>query len=114
MKTSSACCTRRQLFSKGAILAAIGGVLAPLSSEALPARRVARRTTRRVVRRHMYALPVGAAAFSWGAYSYYRYNNMYYYPYMYSGRTVYIEVDIDSRGYPLPPPHPSEVDFGGY
>lgn len=113
MKTSF---TRRQLFTKGSLMAALGVILAPTSSEALPvhrvARRTSRRTTRRVARRHMYALPVGAAAFSWGAYNYYRYNNMYYYPYMYGGRTVYVEVDIDARGYPLPPPNPSEVDFG--
>ena len=93
-------------------------VLLSLSStpeaQALPvhsvARRTVRRTTRRVVRRHMFGLPAGAALFPFGAYRYYRYAGLYYYPYMIGGRTTYIQVDVDAGGNPLPPPPASQVE----
>jgi hypothetical protein len=74
-------------------------------------RRVARRTSRRVTRRHMYALPIGYATYRWGAYNYYRVGGLFYYPYMYQGRTVYVEINIDGSGHPLPPPPASEIDI---
>jgi hypothetical protein len=59
----------------------------------------------------MWALPAGAAAFRWGAYSNYRAGGRYNYPYMMGGRTVYVQIDVDSSGNPLPPPPPSEIDI---
>ena len=72
-------------------------------------RRTARRTTRRVVRRHYWGMPAGAVAFRWGGYRYFHAGGLYYYPYMFSGRTVYVQVTVDSGGHPLPPPPPSQV-----
>lgn len=75
-------------------------------------RRTVRRTTRRVVRRHMiYGLPYGYRPYAWGGYSYYVAGSSYYYPYMYGGRTVYVIVEVDSYGRPLPPPAIDEIEF---
>ena len=68
------------------------------------ARRTSRRTARRVTRRHMYTLPAGYRAVTYGAHRYYYYGGLYYYPYYVEGRTVYIHVDVNSSGQPLPPP----------
>lgn len=72
-------------------------------------RGVARRTSRRVTRRHLYGLPGGYRPYRWGAYNYYRVGSLFYYPYMYQGRTVYIEINVDSGGNPLPPPPASQA-----
>lgn len=83
-------------------------------AQALPvhrvARRTARRTTRRVVRRHMFFMPAAAAAVTFGPYRYFRYNGIYYYPYMMGGRTTYIEIDVDASGHPMAPPPASQVE----
>ena len=82
--------------------------------QALPANRVARRTsrrtTRRVARRHLYGMPPSSVVVPFGAYRYYRYSGIYYYPYMLGGRTTYIEMDNDASGRPLPPPPPEQVE----
>ena len=67
------------------------------------ARRTTRRTARRVTRRHVYTLPVGYAAVTYGGYRYYRSGGIYYYPYYVSGQTVYVEVPVDPNN-PAPPP----------
>ncbi len=96
-------------------VATISTVLLSLSSasetQALPARRVARRTTRRVVRRHMYGLPAGSALYPYGRYRYYRCGGLYYYPYMIGGRTTYIQIDVNTNGQPLPPPPASQMEM---
>ena len=70
------------------------------------ARRTSRRTARRVTRRHMWALPAGYRVVNRGAYRYYYYGGAYYYPYYKSGRTVYVEVDINGG-----PPPASEIEI---
>lgn len=75
------------------------------------ARRTARRTSRRVTRRHLYGLPAGYRSYYWGGHSYYLAGGVYYYPYFYGGRTVYVEIEVDSSGRPYPPPAASEIDF---
>ncbi len=104
-----------------ALMVAGAVALAPANLQALPrgpvyrapvrgtARRTARRTTRRVTRRHYWALPGPYTPFRWGAYNYYRCGGIFYYPYMFGGRTVYVEVNVDSSGNPLPPPPPDQV-----
>ena len=72
-------------------------------------RRTARRTTRRVARRHYYALPVGYRPYVWRSHRYYYYSGIYYYPYYISGRTVYVEIDVDDDGKPLEPPPASTI-----
>jgi hypothetical protein len=62
----------------------------------------------RVARRHMYALPGGYRWITCGAYRYAFAGGIYYYPYMMSGRTVYIEIDVQN-GRPMAPPPPSQV-----
>jgi len=72
-------------------------------------RSTARRTARRVTRRHVYTLPRTHYVVTLGGrYRYYVYEDdddekVYYYPYYISGRTVYIEVDVDVNN-PGPPP----------
>ena len=93
-------------------------VVAPESVEALPrdrargrqAARYSRQTGRQVSRarrRGYYALPRGAVLRPFGPYRYYFAGGRWYYPYMYGGRTVYIDIDVDAQGNPEPPP-PSE------
>jgi len=75
--------------------------------------RDARQTGRqvsRVRRRGCYALPHGAALFTYGGFRYYRVGARYYYPYMYGGRTVYIDIDVNG-GHPLPPPAAGSIDI---
>ena len=75
-------------------------------------RQVSRNTkqsARQISRRHFYTLPSGYRWVTRGAYRYCYYQNRYYYPYMHGGQTVYIEVDVDSDGEPLPPPPAEEV-----
>ena len=92
--------------------------------EALPADRAAgrqsarnsRQTGRQVSRarrRGCYAMPPGAVAFTYGGYRYYRVGPRFYYPYMYMGRTVYIDIDVHG-GYPAPPPAPGSIDIDIY
>lgn len=91
-------------------LAVVALMAAAPEANALPhARRVARRTTRRVVRRHLWALPAGAVPITLGGYRYYRYGGAYYYPYLASGRTIYVEVN---GGYPPPPAAEVMYDLG--
>lgn len=73
-------------------------------------RRTTRRTTRRVARRHLFLMPAGAVAVSYGAYRYFHHGGIYYYPYMIGGRTTYVEVDVDVSGKPLAPPPAAEVE----
>ena len=73
-------------------------------------RGTARRTSRRVTRRRMYTLPAGYRVVNRGAYRYYYYSGVYYYPYYISGQTVYVEVDVDVNGNPESPPPASEVN----
>jgi hypothetical protein len=71
------------------------------------------RQTSRARRRGCYALPHGAATFAYGGFRYYRVGPRYYYPYMYGGRTVYIEIDVVG-GYPAPPPAAGSIDIDIY
>ena len=109
--------------------------LAPTESQALPADRAAGRQnargsrqsgragaqdsrqsgrqTSRARRRGYYGLPAGAAPYAYGGYNYYRAGGRYYYPYMYGGRTVYIDVDV-SGGRPMPPPPVGSIDIDIY
>lgn len=99
-------------------------ILAPVESQALPRDRAAgrqgardsRQTGRQVSRarrRGCYALPHGAAPFAYGGYRYYRVGPRFYYPYMYMGRTVYIDINV-SGGYPAPPPPVGSIDIDIY
>jgi hypothetical protein len=67
----------------------------------------------RARRRGCYVLPVGAAVFVHSGYRYYRVGPRYYYPYMYNGRTVYIDIDVVG-GYPSPPPPAGSIDVDIY
>lgn len=109
--------------------------LAPVESQALPVDRAAGRQgardsrqsgrqgaqysrqagrqTSRARRRGCYGLPPGAAPFSYGGYRYYRVGGRYLYPYMYGGRTVYIDIDVNG-GYPAPPPPAGSIDIDIY
>ena len=71
------------------------------------------RQVSRARRRGCYALPHGAAPFAYGGYRYYRVGPRFYYPYMYGGRTVYIDIDV-SGGYPAPPPPAGSIDITIY
>ena len=106
------------------IAAVTTAVLAPVDSQALPVDRAAGRQgarasrqsgrqTSRARRRGYYGLPGGAVPFAHGGYSYYRVGGRYLYPYMYGGRTVYIDVDV-SGGYPAPPPPAGSIDIDIY
>ena len=99
-------------------------VLAPAESEALPVDRMAGRQgarnsrqagrqTSRARRRGCYGLPGGAMPYMYGGYRYYRVGPRYYYPYMYMGRTVYIDIDVRG-GYPAPPPPVGSIDITIY
>ena len=96
-------------------------LLSPSQVEALPIdRQVGRmqardsrqagRQTSRARRRGFYGLPGGAVPFAYGGYRYYRVGPSYYYPYMYGGRTVYIQINVQG-GYPAPPPPPGSIDI---
>ncbi len=99
-------------------------ILSPTSSQALPVDRArgrqgARdsrqdgRQTSRARRRGCYALPGGARPFAYGGYHYYRVGPRFYYPYMYMGRTVYIDINV-SAGNPMPPPPIGSIDIDIY
>ncbi len=99
-------------------------VLAPADSQALPADRAAGRQgardsrqtgrqTSRARRRGYYSLPGGAVPFTYGGYHYYRAGARFYYPYMYGGRTVYIDIDVNG-GHPAPPPPAGSIDIDLY
>lgn len=72
------------------------------------------RTTGRVVSRSRfrgcYVLPRGAVVFPFGGYRYYRVGPRFYYPYMYGGRTVYIDINVVA-GNPAPPPPAGSIDI---
>lgn len=57
----------------------------------------------------MYAMPAGYRVVPYGRYKYYYQGGIYYYPYMFGGRTVYVQVDVNASGQPLPPPPPSQI-----
>lgn len=57
-----------------------------------------------------YVLPAGAQRFAHGGYHYYRAGETYYYPYIYSGRTIYVTMQTD-HGVPLPPPPVSGMEI---
>lgn len=92
-------------------------VLTPTETQALPVdRRAARQAGRqasRARRRGYYGLPVGAVPYAYGGYRYYRVGNSYYYPYMYGGRTVYVDVEVYG-GCPAPPPPIGSIDIYFY
>ncbi|MFV1994861.1 MAG: hypothetical protein ACC661_05440 [Verrucomicrobiales bacterium] len=100
---------RRPVAHRRAPVAHRGVVAAPAVRGT--ARRTARRTTRRVARRRMHTLPAGYRMINYGAYRYYVVGGVYYYPYYVSGQPVYIEVDIDANGQPLPPPPANEIAY---
>jgi hypothetical protein len=61
-------------------------------------------SARQISRRHFYTIP--AAGYRWvtyGTYRYCYYGGLYYYPYMYGGKTVYIQVNATVSN-PVPPP----------
>jgi hypothetical protein len=91
---------------------ASGPARRPAVAPASAVRGTARRTTRRVARRRIYTLPAGYRAVTRGAYRYYFYSGIYYYPYLISGKTVYVEVDVDASGNPQNPPPASEITSG--
>ena len=107
------------------IVAAVAtATLAPVESQALPrdraaGRQVARgsrqtgRQVSRARRRGYYGLPGGAVPFVHGGFRYYRVGGRYLYPYMYGGRTVYIDIDVNG-GYPAPPPPVGSIDIDIY
>ncbi len=66
-------------------------------------------SARQISRRHFYTLPAGYRPVTYGAYRYYYVGGLYYYPYMDAGTTVYINVDVDASGNPIPPPPASAV-----
>jgi hypothetical protein len=98
--------------------------LTPSESQALPVDRMAGRQgarnsrqqgrqTSRARRRGCYGLPGGALPFAYGGYRYYRVGPRFYYPYMYMGRTVYIDINVNG-GYPAPPPPIGSIDIDIY
>jgi hypothetical protein len=88
-------------------------VLAPTETQALPVHRRAARQAYRARCRAYYGLPVGAVPFVYGGYRYYRVGGAYYYPYMYGGRTVYVDVGVYG-GYPVAPPPIGSIDIYFY
>ncbi|MFT5410023.1 MAG: Ni/Co efflux regulator RcnB [Verrucomicrobiales bacterium] len=61
-----------------------------------------RQSVRQISRRHFYALPTGYRWVTFGKYRYCYHGGLHYYPYMHSGKTVYIQVDVSSSS-PTPP-----------
>ncbi len=115
MQHSTNSINRRRAFT--GLLTAAFGLFSAQTAAAYPygqvrrvSRRTSRRTMRRVARRHFYTMPHGCVPFRWGAYNYYRLGSIFYYPYMLHGRTIYVEVDVDSSGRPLAPPPASQID----
>ncbi|MFT4548693.1 MAG: hypothetical protein ACI8XO_001490 [Verrucomicrobiales bacterium] len=105
-----------------AIVGTASVVVMTQEAEALPVDRArgrqgargSRQTGRQVSRarrRGYHSLPVGYRPFRYGRYSYYVAAGRYYYPYMYSGRTVYITINVDASGNPTPPPAPGSIDI---
>lgn len=79
--------------------------------------RASRQTGRQVSRarrRGVYSLPAGYRPYSYGSYNYYFAGGRYYYPYMYGGRTVYINIEVSASGNPGPPPAPGSIDIDIY
>lgn len=106
------------------VIAVTMAALVPAESQALPVDRArgragardSRQTGRQISRarrRGCYALPRGAAPFVFGGYRYYRVGPRFYYPYMYGGRTVYIDINV-SGGNPAPPPPAGSIDIDIY
>jgi hypothetical protein len=95
-----------------AIVGTASVVVMTQEAEALPVDRARGRQGARGSRRRGYhSLPVGYRPFRYGRYSYYVAAGRYYYPYMYSGRTVYITINVDASGNPTPPPAPGSIDI---
>ncbi len=67
------------------------------------------RQTSRARRYGYYTLPAGSTPFVYSGVRYYRTRGLYYYPYFYGGRTVYVQVDVNG-GYPAPPPAAGSID----
>ena len=57
------------------------------------------RQTSRARRRYYWGMPPGCRAVRVGAHMYYHAHGVYYYPYYYGGRQVYVEVNVNG---PLP------------
>jgi hypothetical protein len=115
------------------MLIAVVEMLIAASAQALPRDRIAGRHMARYDRRHgqawrapidratgravsrarwrgFYALPRGAVVYRYGGYSYYRAGGVYYYPYVYGGRTVYVNVNV-VNGRPAPPPPAGSINI---
>ena len=56
-----------------------------------------------------YALPRGCAWRTYAGRRYCYYGGLYYYPYVYGGKTVYINIEVNSSGHPMAPPPSSQV-----
>ena len=98
----------------GAAMAVSTLVFVPASLQALPyyhpvSRSTTKTASRHKARRHVWSRP--GASFPWEGFTYYRSGGVYYHPYLYGGRTIYVEVDVDAKGKPLPPPSPSQVSI---
>ena len=108
---------RRQILSAlpliGAGLMVDAFVVTP-EAEALPrdrmAGRQAGRQASRARRRAYWGLPPRAAPFYYRGYRYYRVGPRFYYPYVYGGRTVYIDIDAQG-GNPAAPPAAGSVEI---
>lgn len=75
--------------------------------------RDARQTGRQVSRARWAGYPVlppGCVPYMYGGYRYYTVRGLYYYPYFYGGRTVYIQVNVQN-GVPVPPPPSGSIDI---
>lgn len=115
---------RRQVISALSLVATgllVDALVTAPKAEALPrdrmagrqAARASRQSGRQVSRarrRGYYSLPPGAAPFYYRGYRYFRVGPRFYYPYVYGGRTVYIDIDVDD-GNPAPPPDADSIDI---
>ncbi|WP_038159462.1 hypothetical protein [Verrucomicrobium sp. BvORR106] len=118
-------CSSLKNWSDRVLYAVIGLlILSPTPGQALPVDRIegrqgARssrqdgRQTSRARWRGTYVLPAGAAVVAVGGYRYYRVGPRYYYPYMYGGRTVYIDINVVG-GNPVPPPPVGSIEINFY
>jgi hypothetical protein len=57
-----------------------------------------------------YVLPPGATPFLSAGFRFFRAGGVYYYPYVYGGRVVYVHVAVEN-GHPVPPPPASKVEI---
>lgn len=115
---------RRQILSALPLIGAgllVEAFVTPPEAEALPQDRMAGRQnarasrqsgrqTSRARRRGYWGLPAGAAPYYYRGHRYYRVGPRFYYPYVYGGKTVYIDVDVQG-GNPAAPPSAGSVEI---